>query len=432
MVPFKSNSTIQDTPMKRTEIKRRPLADTVLAALEPEAKEYRETYGVDRLYFVVSPSGRKRWELRFKKPDGKWGWHGLGSYPEVTTKKAREQAFQAQKLAASGVDPVAHKAASRASKTAVTANTFKAAADLWLNKKMADGRAEKTVKGMRGALDNDILPALGDKPLDQISRSDCAKLQASIEKRGAHNTSEKVRVWVNQIFGLAIAMGMTENNPASNLVDIAAKAPEETQYPHLMEAELPEFLQALRQSQSGAIVKAAAWLTVWTASRPGMTRWAEWSEFDLEKGLWSLPGAKMKMGRDHVVPLPTQAVELIKDLHRITGRSRYLFPSSGQKVPVISDATINKCFALIGYKGRMTGHGTRHTCSTLLNEHGWREEWIEAHLAHKKTGIKGIYDKSVYLRQRTEMVQWYADYLDALEIGSTLPADPSEQIRSGT
>ncbi|MEE5105543.1 tyrosine-type recombinase/integrase [Pseudomonas alliivorans] len=414
--------------MKRTEIKRRPLADTVLAALEPEAKEYRETYGVDRLYFVVSPSGRKRWELRFKKPDGRWGWHGLGSYPDVTTKKAREKAYDAQKLASSGIDPVAHKAASRASKSVSATNTFRAAAEVWFRKKQDDGRAEKTLKGITGALENDILPALGDKSLDQIGRSDCAKLQASIEKRGAHNTAEKARVWVNQIFGLAIALGLTENNPASNLVDIAAKAPEETQYPHLLEAELPEFLRALRDSRSGTIVKAAAWLTVWTASRPGMVRWAEWSEFDLDKGLWYVGGAKMKMDRDHVVPLPTQAVEMIKDLHRVTGRSRYLFPSSGQKVPVISDATINKCFALIGYKRRMTGHGTRHTCSTLLNEHGWREEWIEAHLAHKKTGIKGVYDKAVYLRQRQQMVQWYADYLGGLEKGMT--DDFEEKFRS--
>ncbi len=400
--------------MKRSEIKRRPLADTVLASLEPEEKEYRESYGVDRLYFVVSSSGRKRWELRFKKPDGKWGWHGLGAYPDVTAKKAREKAQEGQKLAADGVDPVAHKAAIKAAKDSAKTNTFKAAADAWLEKKINDGRAEKTLSGMRGALTNDILPALGAKQLDKITRADCANLQASIEKRGAHNTSEKVRVWVNQIFGLAIALGMTENNPASNLVDIAAKAPEETQYPHLMEDELPAFLQALRNSQSGTIVKAAAWLTVWTASRPGMTRWAEWSEFDLEKGLWSLAGAKMKMGRDHIVPLPTQAVAAIEDLRRLTGRSRYLFPSSGQKVPVISDATINKCFALIGYKGKMTGHGTRHTCSTLLNEHGWPEEWVEAHLAHKKVGIKGVYDKAVYLKQRQQMVQWYADYLDAL------------------
>lgn len=411
--------------MKRSDIKRRPLADTVLASLEPEEKEYRETYGVDRLYFVVSSSGRKRWELRFKKPDGKWGWHGLGSYPDVTAKKAREKAQEAQRLSADGVDPVVHKAAAKASKHSAQTNTFKAAAELWLDKKIKDGRAEKTLKGMKGALANDILPALGEKPLDEITRTDCARLQSSIELRGAHNTSEKVRVWVNQIFGMAIGMGLTENNPASNLVDIAEKAPEESQYPHLMEDELPEFLRALRNSQSGTAVKAAAWLTVYTASRPGMVRWAEWSEFDLKKGLWSIPAAKMKMKRDHIVPLPAQVVALIQDLNRLTGRSRYLFPSNGSKVPVISDGTINKCFALIGYKGRMTSHGSRHTCNTLLSEHGWPEDWREMHLAHKKSGLKGVYDKAVYLPQRQQMVQWYADFLEALENGMTL-----EQLKS--
>lgn len=138
------------------------------------------------------------------------------------------------------------------------------------------------------------------------------------------------------------------------------------------------------------------------------------------EGLWSIPAAKMKMNRDHVVPLPTQVLPAIQDLQRLTGRSRYLFPSSGSKVPVISDGTINKCFALIGYKGRMTGHGSRHTCNTLLSEHGWPEDWREMHLAHKKPGLKGVYDKAVYLPQRQQMVQWYANFLDALEVGMTL------------
>lgn len=121
-----------------------------------------------------------------------------------------------------------------------------------------------------------------------------------------------MRVWVNQIFGLAIGKGMTENNPASNLIDIAEKAPEESQYPHLLESELPEFLRAMGESRSGTIVRTAAWLTLLTASRPGMTRWAEWTEVDLDAGLWTVPGVKMKMRRDHIVPLPTQAVELIR------------------------------------------------------------------------------------------------------------------------
>lgn len=403
--------------MKRTDIKRLPLADTVLAALEPEAKDYYQNYGADRLYFLVTCAGRKRWVLRYKKPNGKWGWHGLGTYPDVSAKYAREKARAALKLNADGVDPITHKAALKAAQAVAEANTFKVAADLWLEKKIKDGRAEKTLKGIGGALKNDILPALGHKPLDHITRGDCANLQARIEKRGAHNTSEKVRVWVNQIFALAIAKGMTENNPASNLLAIAEKAPPENQYPHLLEEELPEFLKALRESESGLIVKTAAWLTVWTASRPGMVRWAEWAEFDLENGLWSVPGAKMKMKRDHLAPLPTQAVELIRELQKQTGCSRYLFPSSGEKVPVISDGSINKCFALIGYKGRMTGHGSRHTCDTLLSEHGWPEDWRDMHLAHKKPGLKGVYDKAVFLAQRQRMVQWYADYLAALESG---------------
>ncbi|USW94947.1 integrase arm-type DNA-binding domain-containing protein [Pseudomonas proteolytica] len=133
--------------MKRTEIKRRPLADTVLASLEPEAKEYRENYGIDRLYFVVGSTGRKRWELRFKKPDGKWGWHGLGSYPDVTAKKAREKAQEAQRLNSEGVDPITHKATLKASRDAAEANTFKAAADQWLEKRSRTDGPRKLWRG---------------------------------------------------------------------------------------------------------------------------------------------------------------------------------------------------------------------------------------------------------------------------------------------
>lgn len=156
-----------------------------------------------------------------------------------------------------------------------------------------------------------------------------------------------------------------------------------------------------------------------------MVRRAEWSEFDLEKGLWSIPAAKMKMKRDQIAPLHTHVVAVIQDLNRLTGRSRYLFPSNDSKVPVISDGTINKFFALIGYKGRMTGHGSRHTCNTLLSEHGWPEDWRELHLTHKKSGLKRVYDKAVYLPERQQMVQWYADFLEVLENGMTL-----EQLKS--
>jgi hypothetical protein len=222
--------------MKRTDIKRLPLADTVLAALEPEAKDYYQNYGADRLYFLVTSGVVSAGCCGTKSPMGNGAGMGWGP-PGVSAKCAREKARAALKLNADGVDPITHKAALKAAQALAEANTFKVAADLWLEKKIKDGRAEKTLKGIGGALKNDILPALGHKPLDHITRGDCANLQARIEKRGAHNTSEKVRVWVNQIFALAIAKGMTENNPASNLLAIAEKAPPENQYPHLLEEE---------------------------------------------------------------------------------------------------------------------------------------------------------------------------------------------------
>lgn len=404
--------------MKRSEIKRRPLAKTVLDALEPEDKEYRVNYGgSDRIYFVVGPKGNKRWELRYKKSNGSWAWHGLGSYRDVSADKAKEKAQAANQLLSKGTDPIEQKTLLRAAREHAIHNSLQSVAEDWYLKKVNDGRAEKTLQGMRYALDNDIFPAMGKLPIADITRRNCADLQSSIEKRGAHNTAKKVRSWLGQIFGFAIAHGKCENNPASNLLDIAQPPPAETQYPHLMEHELQDFLNELTQTRSGTIVRCAAWLVIYTASRPGMVRHAEWSEFDFSKKLWSISAAKMKMQRDHVIPLSSKVIELLIELKNVTGRSKYLFPSEGSKGKVMSDASINKCFARIGYKGRMTGHGSRHTATTLLSEHGWPINWTEMQLAHKKPGLREVYDKSKHLEKRREMMQWYCDYLDILKIG---------------
>ena len=406
--------------MKRTAIKRRPLADTVLASLEPEDKEYRESYGRDRLYFVVNPSGRKRWEMRYKKPEtGRWGWMGLGPYPEVTAKVARQRADEAFALVQQGIDPVKQRKEQQRLEQEAEGNLFIVTAEEWFARKQQMGRAPKTLDGIRLWLDNDALPALGHLPIERITRAQCRELQKRIEERAAFNTAKKSRGWLNQIFGYAIAHERTDNNPASNLLDVAAVAPSGSSYPHLLESELPDFLRALRASTSRQVVLTAAWMVVYSASRPGMVRFAEWEEIDLGKKLWVIGADKMKMRRDHVVTLPTQVVELLKELRELTGDNRYLFPGDGSKLPVISDAAINTCFNKIGYKGRMTGHGSRHTAKTLLSEHGWPSDWTEIQLAHKLPGMEGTYNKANYLKWRAEMMQWYCDYLDALESGMT-------------
>ena len=236
--------------MKRSDIKRPPLADTVLASLEPEQKEYREAYGVDRLYFVVSVKGNKRWEFRYKRADGKWSWVGLGAYPDVSAKRVRQKAF---------------------------------------------------------------------------------------------NVAKKTGGWVKQIFSQAIASGLCENNPASELLAIAAPAPKTEQHPHLLEHDLPEFMNAMKKSRSRVIARTAAWLTIRTASRPGMVRYAEWRDIDLETGTWTVPAAKMKMSRDQIVPLPTQAVAALQELHEFIGRHQLVFPGIGKVNPVTSKTRSTRC-----------------------------------------------------------------------------------------
>lgn len=394
--------------MKRNEIKRRPLADTVLNKLEPEEKEYRELDSPG-LYFRVTSAGSKSWQLRYKKPDNKWAWMGLGAYPEVSGALAREKAKALQDQLSRGHD------ISVSQKTQDTnAKLFKTVAEQWLNYKLTHGLSKNTTDKVIAYLHKDILPALGHLSLDDITRADCVALQANIEKRGAFNIAEKVRGWVNQIFGFAIASGLTDNDPAARLGEVAKKAPETEHYPHLTEKELPDFLRALHNSKSRPIALTAAWLCIYTAARPGMVRFAEWSEFDLDNAIWTVPAEKMKMRRDYVSPLPTQAVEKLKFLFSLTGRSQYAFPGIGNKNPVISENTINGVFNRIGYKGKMVGHGARHTASTLLREHDWPKDHVEAQLAHVEGGIAGVYNKAQYLEQRAKMMQWYACYLDAL------------------
>lgn len=259
MLMQKMNLGIQK--MKRKDIKRRPLSDTALSGLEPEATAYREKDG-DGLYFRVKPNGTKSWELRYKKPDGKWSWHGLGGYPDLSGAMACEKARAAKRLVASGTDPVQHKAAQRVAKETAGADTFGAAAEYWYQRKAQDGRAASTLRLMRGYLDNDVLPALGSKLLIDITRRDCANLQESIEARGALNTRDKIRVALRQIFSQAIARGLCEHNPASELGAIAAPTPKAKQ--DFVEAQL-----AHKEQGMAGVYNQAAYLE----QRRSMLQW---------------------------------------------------------------------------------------------------------------------------------------------------------------
>lgn len=400
--------------MKRSEIKRRPLADTILASLEPEEKEYRENYGMDGVYFAVKSNSSKRWILRYKDYNGSWRWAGLGTYPATTAKMARDKAqVFIKELQKEGTSPVDKRKEKR------NDTTVKGVFDLFYEKQRRGGVSKKELDGMSSAFENHVLPFIGKKLVYKVTIQDCTAIQKRLQDRGTFSTADKVRGWLNRTFRHAIASGLSNHNPASYMIDVSIKRPKSKNFPHLLEPELPDFLRALRKSHSTVPVKTAAWMSVY-ATRPGMVRWAEWEEIDFENKIWTIPAKKMKKDNDQIIYLTDQVLALLKNLREYTGYSKYLFPSDrSEKIPVISDGTINKAFSIIGYKNRMTGHGSRHTFKTLTSEHGWEDKWSEAQLAHAKKGMEEVYNKAKYLHPRAIMMQWYNDYLDALEKGIT-------------
>lgn len=384
------------------------------------------------LNLQVNPDRHRYWIFRYRFA-GRARRISLGPYPKVALQQARLLALDCRKDLSQGIDPGLRRRQQRQRLKLDDTLLFQNVAGHWYQSKVRAGRARSTLQGMELALKKDILPLLGHLSVQAIRRADCLKVQSQIEARGALNIAGKVRVYLREIFSQAVARGLCDVNPATELRSIAQPLPQACHHPYLLEAELPAFLQALSLSPSRFISTTAAWMTLWTASRPGMVRFARWDEIDFDKALWTIPAHRMKMRSEHRMPLCTQLVTLLQRLYQLTGRQEFLFPGSGPKHPTLSANTITEAFQLIGYKGKMVGHGARHTASTLLREHMWPRDMVEAQLAHREKGVAGEYNHAIYLKYRAQMMQWYADYLDALK-DRQLPAQAAlfEQRRNTT
>ncbi len=406
--------------MKRSEIKKRPMADTVLAGLEPEAKEYREHDG-SGLYLRVKPDGSKSWQFRYKKPDGKWSWIGLGSYGkgshQLTGEQARKEAAKLRDDAAEGGNPLATKRARKAAEEEAARNTFEHLAREWYatkRKGWTEGTAVRTI----GALELHVFPVFGKRPYNGILPMEWMELLRRMEQTGIIEQTSRVRGMCREIYDLARVTGRAQYNPLEGLHKFLQTRPAEN-YAHVSLEELPALLRAIR-TYGTPDVRIGLQLLSMLACRPSEIREARWSEFDLDAGLWLIPAERMKRRREHLVPLPAQAVELLRDLHYLTGAYPLLFPGRSDTTKPRSNTVFLMALRRLGYEGRQTGHGFRHLASTILNENGFDPQHVEAQLSHVKEGVRGVYDKSTYLEQRREMMAWYADHLDKLAAGNVV------------
>lgn len=364
------------------------------------------------LYLQVEPSGSKYWRMKYRFA-GKEKRLSFGVHPTVTLADARQKRDDAKRVLASGEDPgevkKAQKLALRAENEII--DPFKSIALEWHKLKSAKWSAGYA-SDILEAFNKDIFPYLGQRPIADIKPLELLDVLKLIEARGSTEKARKVRQRCGEVFRYAIVTGRAIYNPAPDLAS-AMQGHKAVHYPFLKVDELPGFFAALRAYKGGSVVLLGAYLLILTGLRTGELRAAEWSEIDFENAIWEIPKERMKMRRAHIVPLSTQVIKYLEQLKELTGAYSLMFPGRSDVRKCMSEASINQVFKRIGYAGRVTGHGFRHTMSTILHEKGFNSAWIETQLAHlDKNSIRGIYNHAQYLEGRKEMMQWYADYLN--------------------
>lgn len=382
------------------------LTDIQIRNAKPQNKLYRLTDS-QGLLIEIATSGSKLWRYRYRF-DGKQKMIGLGKYPSISLQAARKKRDEARLLLDEGIDPgVTGQPRKRSDEPHAT--SFASLAEEWFTYR-APLWASSTQRKARLYLDNDILPQIGVFSASEITRVQLVDLIRSVEKRGSLNAAGKIRQWLDQIFRYGLVSGKVQSNPATHLSVVAAAAKPVRHHPHIPFDELPELLERLETANIHIYTRSSIKLLLFTAVRPSELRNALWAEFDLDAATWTIPKERMKARREHVVPLPVQAVEVLRQVHVLTGRYKLVFPGQNNPDRPMSENTINKALTLMGYKGRQTGHGFRHLLSTELNSRDFNPDWIERQLAHTDSNaIRDTYNHASYLEQRRMMMQEWVD-----------------------
>lgn len=395
------------------------LTDIQIRQAKPKEKQYRLAAGKG-LYLLINPNGGKWWRVRYRL-SRKQQELSVGIYPEVSLKEASQRRDDIRSQVAAGKDPGVERKIEKLNKHASADSSFESVGREWFEKFSPDWSESHRSRALN-RLEKDVYPWLGKKHINGISPAELLLVLRSIESRGAVDTAHRVKQLCGQIFRYAVSTGRAERDPSQDLKGALPR----TKTKHFASITEPKaigaLLRAIGDYNGSAEVKTALKIAPYVFVRPGELRHAEWSEFDLDKAEWRIPADKMKMGVQHIVPLSEQVIALLKELQRLTGSGKYLFPSNRTKTRPISENTLNAALRRLGYsKEEMTSHGFRSMASTLLNEQGWNHDAIERQLAHaERNGVRASYNYAEYLTVRKEMMQSWADYLDSLAIGGTV------------
>ncbi len=388
------------------------LTDTKLRSLKPREKTYKVTDS-GGLYVAVTPAGRISWKLAYRFA-GKQKELTGGPYPGVGLAAARAWRDKAKAQLAEGLDPAVEKKRAKRQAKIAAENSFESIARDW-HAKRSSVWTPIYAKRVFFRLEKDLFPTLGPMPISQIEPHDVLDVIRKIEGRGSVNMAWRVHSYVGEIYRYAVALGVAARDPSRDITAALQPRPPVKHFGSLKAAELPLFFANLERANTLPLVKDALRFTFYTLVRTQETVFATWDEFenlDGEAPLWRIPPGRMKMRAPHLVPLAKSAVTLLKDLKAENAESRFVFP--GSKHDAINTETMRMAMNRMGYKGKATPHGFRATGSTILNESGlFERDWIELALAHQeRDSVRAAYNSALYLSQRRNMLEWWAQYLD--------------------
>ena len=370
------------------------------------------------LYLLVMPNGRKGWRVKYRF-GGRPNLLSVGVYPEVSLKEAREGRDTIRQQIRAGINPSAQRKAIKVSQAG--ADTFEVIAREWHERRAAIWASEHADRVLR-LLERDVFPWIGSRPIGSITAPVLLDVLRRIEARCAHETAHRALQASSQVFRFAIVTGRGERDPAADLRG-ALTPVKVTHFPAITDPKaIGDLLRAIEGYQGSFITRCALQLAPRLMVRPGELRAAEWAEFDIDAAEWRIPGPRMKMRQEHLVPLSRQAIVILKDLNPLTGTGQYLFPGLRTATRQMSENTVNAALRRLGYRpDQMTGHGFRTMASTLLHEQGWPSDAIERQLAHtERNKVKGSYNRAEHLAERRQMMQSWSDYLDGLKAGATV------------
>ncbi|WP_252259504.1 tyrosine-type recombinase/integrase [Erythrobacter aurantius] len=391
------------------------LTNAQISHAKPKDKDCKLTDG-GGLHLLVRKNGSKLWKHRLRI-DGREQKLSYGPYPLVTLKEAREKRDMTKLAMLRGENPVQQRREAKLAAQFREQNSFQDVAKEFISKREQEGLAPSTIKKSRWFLSL-LSPAIGRRPIDEVSSMEVLSALKKIEKRGHRESARKTRSFASRVFQYGVITGRCSSDPAHPLRG-ALVAPVVTHYAAITDpAELGKLLRGIDQFDGFPASRYALKILPHVFVRPGELRLADWAEFNLRKAEWTIPEGRMKARKPHRVPLSKQVCAMLNELGAETDFKGFVFASLHARGRPISENTINQSLRRLGYQGsEMTGHGFRSTASTLLNESGrWSADAIERALAHRDTNaIRGIYHRGEHWAERVEMAQWWSDYLDDLK-----------------